>query len=98
ATGHLALTNFAVRGQTFSSVDTDVACSNRVVSFLHPQAFRAAGTQTITAGSITLDFNAWMIYFTNGFSTFEPMVIPRAIGPKTAATVEPYQFLAPPTA
>ena len=98
ATGHLSLTNFAVRGQTISSVDTDVTSSNRVVSFLHPQSFRSAGSQMITAGSVTLDFNARMIYFTNGFSTFEPMVIPRAIGPKTAACIEPYEYLSPPTA
>ena len=97
ASGHLSLTNFAVRGQAISSVDTDVTCSNRVLSFLHPQAFRAAGSQTMTAGSVTLDFNARMIYFTNGFSTFEPMVVPRAIGPKTAACIEPYEYLAPPT-
>jgi hypothetical protein len=39
-----------------------------------------------------------MIFFTNGFSTFDQMVIPRAIGAKTARTVEPYQYLSPPTA
>ncbi len=98
AAGHLSLTNFAIRGQTIESIDTDVLCSNRVLSFLHPQAFRSLGTQTITADSVTLDFNAHMLYFTNGYSTAEQMIIPRAIGPKTAEVVEPYQYLSPPTA
>jgi len=98
ATGRLCLTNFAVRGQTIESLDTDVVCTNRVLSFLRTQAFRSLASQTLTADSITLDFNQHMIFFTNGFSTFEEMVIPRAIGPKTARTVEPYQFLAPATA
>ncbi len=97
ATGHLSLTNFAVRGQTLESVDTDVVCSNRVLSFLHPQAFRYLGEQTMTADSITLDFNARMIFFTNGFSTFDQMIIPRAIGPKTAHIIQPYLYLSPPT-
>jgi hypothetical protein len=98
AAGHLALTNFAVRGQTFGSVVTAVTCSNRVVQFSHPQAYRATNTQYLTADSVTLDFNQWMIFFTNGYSTFDQMVIPRAIGPKTAGAIEPYQCVSAPTA
>jgi hypothetical protein len=95
-TGHLSLTNFAVRGQTVESVDADVLCSNRVLSFLHLQGFRAQGSQTMTADSLTLDFNTRWIYFTNGYSTADQMIIPRAIGPKTAEVIEPYQYLSPP--
>jgi len=97
ATGRVAATNFAVRGETFESVAADLSYSNLVVDFLRPQMFRAGGTQTMTADAVALDFNARMIFFTNGFSTTEPMAVCRAIGPKTARTVEPYEFLAPPT-
>ena len=98
AAGHLALTNFAIRQQTFGSVASDFNCSNRVIRLLHPQGYRASDSQYITADSITFDFNQWMMYFTNGYSTFEQMVIPRAIGPKTAGPIEPYHYLSPPTA
>ncbi len=96
ATGRVAATNFAVRGESFESVAADLTYSNRVLDFLHPQMFRARAAQTMTADAVALDFNARMIFFTNGFSTAEPMVVCRAIGPKTARTVEPYEFLSPP--
>ncbi len=98
ANGRVAVTNFAVRSQTFESVAADLSYSNQVLDFLHPQMFRAHGTQTMTADAVALDFNARMIFFTNGFSTTEPMAVCRAIGPKTARIIEPYEFLAPPTA
>ncbi len=98
ATGWVAVTNFAVRGQTFESVTADLSYSNLVLDFLRPQMFRAQAAQTMTADAVALDFNARMIFFTNGFSTTEPMVVCRAIGPKTARIIEPYEFLSPPTA
>jgi len=45
-----------------------------------------------------LDWNAGMYFFTNGYSTTEPMALIRCIGPKTAALIEPYEFPVPPTA
>ena len=51
----------------------------------------------MTADLITLDFNRRLIVFTNGFSTAEPQAVARAIGPQTAALLEPYRFLAAPT-
>jgi len=97
ATGRVAVTNFAVRGETFESVAADLVYTNLVVDFLQPQMLRAGGSQTMTADAVALDFNARMIFFTNGFSTTAPLVVCRAIGPKTARTVEPYEFLSPPT-
>jgi hypothetical protein len=97
ATGRVALTNFTVRGQSADSVAADVNYTNRVLEFLSPQFFRAGGSQTLTADAVALDFNRRMIFFTNGFSTAEPMMACRAIGPKTAKIIEPYEFLKPPT-
>jgi AsmA-like C-terminal region len=94
--GRLALTNFTVRGQQFGDVTATVNYSNRVLALLQPQAH--TGAQTATADSVTLDFNAGLIYFTNILSAADPEPVVRAIGPKTWKLVEPYHFLSPPTA
>jgi hypothetical protein len=95
ATGHVALTNFTVRGQSMDSVTAAFSYTNRVLEFSHPNLWRE--TQTMTADLITLDFNRRLISFKNGYSTADPAAISRAIGPKTAQIMEPYQFLQPPT-
>ena len=97
AAGRVALTNFTIRGQAADSVVSGFQYSNRVVEFFSPRLWRAGGTQTMTADRITLDFNAQRIWFVNGFSTADPEAVARAIGPKTGRTLEPYQFLEPPT-
>ncbi len=97
ATGRVAVTNFSIREQAYESVAADFFYTNRVLNFSQPQALRAHGTQVLTADAVALDWNAGMYFFTNGFSTTEPTAVLRAIGPKTAALIEPYEFLAPPT-
>ena len=98
ATGHVAITNATVRDQDYESGVADIAYAHRALYVLHPQSWRAHGTQQMTADSVTLDFGRHMIYFTNGFSTTDPMAVVRCIGPKTARIVEPYHFITPPTA
>ena len=98
ATGHLALTNFTVRGQWIDSVASAFDYSNRIANFYAPRMWRAGGAQTATADQVVLDLNRMWIQFTNGYSTAEAMAIARAIGPKTTHLVAPYQFLAPPAA
>jgi hypothetical protein len=98
ARGQLALTNFTVRGQAMDSVACDADYTNRVLDFSGVRLWRANGSQTMTADKVTLDFNRRMIYFTNGFSTADPVAVTRAIGPKTAKLMEPYHFSEPPTA
>jgi hypothetical protein len=96
ADGRVAVTNFSVRGEHFGDVTTVLNYTNRVLAFLHP--LMHTGAQMAAADSVTLDFNARMIYFTNVFSTADPEPVARAIGPKTGKIVEPYHFLQPPTA
>ena len=98
ATGHLATTNFSAREQAYESIAADLLFTNRALMFLSPHAERAGGTQTARADSVTLDFGAWMIFFTNAISTMDPMAVVRVIGPKVARLIEPYEFLAPPLA
>jgi hypothetical protein len=95
-TGHLTVTNFAVRGEAFGDVRTDVNYTNRVLEFLQP--LMHTGTQMATADSVTLNFNRRLIIFANAFSTADPYAVTRAIGPKTGALLEPYHFFSPPTA
>jgi hypothetical protein len=96
AMGRVALTNFSIRSETFGDVAAAVDYTNGVLMFLNPLTH--TGAQAMTADSVTLDFNRWLIFFTNGWSTADLGSITRAIGPKTARTVAPYHFLSPPTA
>ncbi len=97
AAGALAVTNFSVREQGYDSAAAELVFTNRALTVRRLESWRAGGTQLVTADSVTFDFVSRMIFFTNVFSTVEPMAVMRAIGPKTAHIVEPYQFLAPPT-
>ncbi len=93
--GSVALTNFTFREQTVDSVVSAMRYTNRVLEFTEPRLWR--GTQVLSAAGITADFNAMRLHFTNGFSTAEPLVVARAIGPQTGRELEPYSFSQPPT-
>ena len=98
AAGRMAVTNFAVRGQAMDSVTGAFHYTNRVLEFSNPRLSRDGGAQTMTADAVVLNFNTRLISFTNGFSTADPKAIVRAIGPKTAKLIAPYEFLRPPVA
>jgi hypothetical protein len=93
ATGRIALTNAAIRGQTVDWLTAGLSCSNLTVDFLRPQISRAGGTQVLTADKVTLDIVGERLFIAGGAGRFEPMVVGRAIGPQTAAAMAPYQFL-----
>ena len=95
ASGRVALTNFAVRGEAFGDVASALNYTNRVLEFVNPLTH--TGAQMMTADKVTLDFNRRLICFTNGFSIADPGPVTRAIGPKTGRAVAPYHFLQPPT-
>jgi len=90
AAGWAALTNFTVHGEAVSSVESTFQYTNRVLKFFQPRL--QAGVQRMRADGITVDFNAWRIYFTNGFGTADPRAVARAIGPKPGEVMEPYRF------
>jgi hypothetical protein len=95
ANGSLALTNFAVRGETIDNVVSDFSYTNRVLDFYVPHLAR--GSQTMAADQVTLDFNSRLIWFKNGFSTADARAVGRAIGPKVGHLLDPYRFAQPPT-
>jgi hypothetical protein len=94
--GQIALTNFAFRGETASGLQTALDYTNRLLHITSPRVQR--GAERLSADGLIVDFVAQKIYLTNGFSTAEPMVVARAIGPHVARAVEPYHFGRPPVA
>jgi hypothetical protein len=94
--GHIALTNFAFRGQAVDAVVTGLYYTNLVLACLEPRIYR--GTQHLALDGVTADFITHRTHFTNGFSTIDPGLIVRAIGPAVAEVMAPYHFGKPPTA
>jgi hypothetical protein len=92
--GRVTLADFTFREQTATHFESALRYTNRVLEFLQPRLER--GRQSAGADGITADFNAQRVYFTNALSTAEPLVIARAIGPKTGRALEPYRFTQPP--
>lgn len=90
------VTNLVVRGEVVSDALAFVTYTNRNLQFTNVQVLRPEGKITLESGSF--DFETMRLYFTNGFSTADPRAVTRAIGPKTDAAIEPFQFLTPPTA
>jgi hypothetical protein len=94
--GRVAVTNFVVRGESVSGVQTAFQYTNRVLEFFGPRVQR--GAQNLSADGLTADFNTQVVYLTNGFSTAEPRFIAHIIGPDIEHTIQPYQFHKPPVA
>ena len=94
--GRVALTNFTFRGESISGLQTALQYTNQLLQFTAPRVQR--GAQQLAADGLTADFAAQKVYLTNGFSTAEPMVVARAIGPQVARAIESYHFTQPPIA
>lgn len=98
ADGQLALTNFAIRGQWVDQVTGGFHYADRVIRFSQPRLSRAGGAQHLAADEISLDTLRRRLEFVHGYGIADPQALTRAIGPKTARTIAPYQFLVPPEA
>lgn len=94
--GRIALTNFTFRGQTTDAIVSGLNYTNLVIACLEPRVWR--GTQHLAAAGITADFVTKRTYFTNGFSTLDPLVVVSAIGPPVTEVMSPYHFGQPPVA
>jgi len=93
--GRVSLTNFIFRGEGCSNFSAYVDFTNRLIQF--SDITIAQGQQAITSPSIIIDLEQQSISSTNVFSTIDPMIVARAIGPKTAKTISYYKFATPPT-
>lgn len=91
----VALTNFTFRGESADAFQTALEYTNQFLLLENAQLWR--GTQQAIASGVGVDFAGQKVYLTNGYSTTEPMVIARAIGPNVVSAIEPYHFSEPPT-
>ena len=81
----VALTNFTFRGESASGLQTGVQYTNKFLQLNSPRVQR--GAQRMSADGVGVDFAAQLVFLTNGFSTAEPMVVARAIGPQIARAI-----------
>jgi hypothetical protein len=93
--GRAAATNVTIRDQSFSSIESQLDYTNRVVTLIEPRALH--GLEPLSASGVGLDFNARKVYVTNGYAVADPLAVARAIGPRIGARMEPYRFTRPPT-
>jgi len=96
ATGRVALTNFAIRGEEMNSVAATYFYTNLAFDIYSPELRRGNGAQFLKADKVFLDVRQKAIWITNGLALADPHAVARAIGPKTGRLLEPYQFLALP--
>ena len=96
ATGRVALTNFAIRGQVMDSVAATFLYTNLAAGIHGLELLRVGGTQWVKADDAFLDFRELAIWVTNATSFADPQPIANAIGPKTGAAMASVQFLAVP--
>jgi len=95
ARGFVTWTNVSYRGQHADRVESRFAYTNQALDLYAPRVERPDGFAR--ADGLRFDFPARHGWVTNGLSTTDPRAIAAAIGPKTAAALEPYQFATPPT-
>jgi len=98
ATGRVVATDFAIRGQWEDSLVTTLSYTNLIVDFYHPVLVRSDGAEQFSADKATLDLSGQRLFLRGGQGHVLPAAVGEAIGPQTAAIMEPYHFLAIPSA
>ncbi len=88
--GEIAVTNFAVRGQSARDCVARCVYTNQFLSVLSPVIEREG--EIATADGIGIDLRRSLLYLTNIAGNLNPYALLRAINTKTAQTIERYQF------
>ncbi len=93
--GHLSLPSFRFRGESLDQATGSIDYTN---GWLHARDVRILhGAESVAVSGLGFDTAAQCLWLTNAIAQIDPGVILRPIGPKTAAIMEPYRFLNPPT-
>ena len=87
-------TNFIFRAQQVDSMTAGMALVNGVLNATNVVLARPEGVVTLDA--LAFDLSEKRLYLTNGVGRVDPAAVSKAIGPKTARALEPYQFVEPP--
>ena len=92
----VAATNFTFRAQQVDGFTAGVSFANGFLSMTNAVVRRPEGEASVEA--LGYDTRSKRLYLTNAVGRLEPTAVAKAIGPKTARSLEPYQFLEPPLA
>jgi hypothetical protein len=93
--GQAAAAHFTFRDQSYDSFSAFIWLTNKCL-----QATNIAirlGEQSVDVPGLGFDLESQTIYLTNALCHLDPLVVTRAIGPKTTEAILPYQFRKPPT-
>ena len=96
AQGVIRATNFIARQESFGDFTTTFTYTNQVILLTNLLCHRGEN-EVLSAPSVGVNLRINTLYITNGFSTADPYAITRIIGPQTAAAIDRYRFLTPPT-
>jgi hypothetical protein len=92
----VSATNFVFREVPISGLAASVQFTNRFVTATDVMV--RGGGPLVSASGAGYDLATQTVYLTNAFSTMDPRLITRTIGPQTEKTLSPYTFVTPPTA
>ena len=92
----VAATNFTFRAQQVDGFTAGVSFTSGFLSMTNAVVRRPEGEASVEA--LGYDTRSKRLYLTNAVGRLEPMAVAKAIGPKTARSLEAYQFLEPPLA
>ena len=92
----LGATNFTFRAQQVDGFTAGISFANGFINMTNAVVRRPEGRASVDA--LGFDTRTRRLYLTNLVGRLEPTAIAKAIGPKTASSLEPYRFLEPPLA
>ena len=93
--GHVALTNFALRGESATRLESGFEYTNGYITLTDGRV--EMGEKYMSASGLGIDISARRAYLTNGFSTMDQGPFFHVVGGKVAKVMEPYQFSEAPT-
>ena len=93
--GNVAGSNVVVRGEPFLDFRTRAIYSNQWI-FLHEPIAHRTTNEVLTATFGAIDIKKNLMYVTNGYSTTDPYLFTKIIGPQTYKAIAPYIFNKPP--
>ena len=92
--GRVITTNLSFRGERFDHIQASLTYTNQMIGVTDLRADRDG--RTATAPKIDVSLSGRRVFLHDLVGSIDPYAITRAIGPKTAAAIEDYQFDTPP--
>jgi hypothetical protein len=93
--GHLAATNFFIREQAFSRIQTRIQFTNAVLECY--DLILQRNQEEVRAPFVLVDFPAEILFVTNAISTLDPYIAMSLVGEEAYNAIDPYRFRSAPT-